>query len=163
MPGSDISYRAYRNTWTGTPCYPPSAAARTEGGHTVVYASWNGSTPTRAWQVLAGPDADSLSVVVEHAMRSGFETTTPTTNRGPYFQVRALDAAGKVLRVSKVVKLGSVDTGVARRDHSCCRGTASAPRTKESATRRRDLAGSSIQPGSLCAGHAARRTIQRSR
>lgn len=114
MPGSNISYRAFRNTWTGTPYYPPNAAARAEGGHTVVYASWNGSTRTRAWQVLAGPEADSLSVVVEHARRSGFETAVPTTNRGPYFQVRALDAAGKVLRASKVVKLSGAATGAAR-------------------------------------------------
>ncbi|MER6143915.1 arylsulfotransferase family protein [Streptomyces sparsogenes] len=106
MPGSNISYRAFRNTWTGTPYYPPSAAARAKGGRSVVYASWNGSTRTRAWQVLAGRDPGALSVVVEHARRSGFETAVPTTSRGPYFQVRALDAAGKVLRASEVVRLG---------------------------------------------------------
>ncbi|MCM2580154.1 hypothetical protein [Streptomyces meridianus] len=70
-----------------------------------MYASWNGSTETRAWQVLAGSDPDSLSVVVRRAERSGFETAVPTTARGPYFQVRALDGTGKVLRSSKVVRL----------------------------------------------------------
>ncbi|MFI0774902.1 arylsulfotransferase family protein [Streptomyces sp. NPDC021212] len=34
MPGSNISYRAFRNAWVGTPYYRPSAAARTAGGHT---------------------------------------------------------------------------------------------------------------------------------
>ncbi|WP_159073680.1 hypothetical protein [Streptomyces sp. RTd22] len=46
----------------------------------------------------------SLSVAVGHARRTGFETAVTTPAPGPYFQVRALDAAGKVLRASKVVK-----------------------------------------------------------
>ncbi|WP_336054786.1 arylsulfotransferase family protein [Streptomyces sp. CA2R101] len=105
MPGSDISYRAFRNRWTGRPYYPPSAAARRRHGHSVVYASWNGSTETRAWQLLAGPDPRSASVVVAHAPRTGFETALTTANPGPYFQVRALDAQGRVLGTSKVVRL----------------------------------------------------------
>ncbi|MEU6332549.1 arylsulfotransferase family protein [Streptomyces sp. NPDC047049] len=105
MPGSDISYRAFRNRWTGRPYYPPSAAARRRQGHSVVYASWNGSTETRAWQLLAGPDPRSASVVVAHAPRTGFETALTTANPGPYFQVRALDAQGRVLGTSKVVRL----------------------------------------------------------
>lgn len=106
MPGSDISYRAFRNDWVGIPYYPPSAAVRLSGGHSVVSMSWNGSTQTRAWQVLAGPDPRSLSVVVGHAERSGFETAVTTSAPGPYFRVRALDAAGKVLRSSPVVTAG---------------------------------------------------------
>ena len=61
MPASDFSYRVFRNEWVGTPYYPPRAAARTAGRHTVVYASWNGSTQTRAWQVLAGRTPRSCS------------------------------------------------------------------------------------------------------
>ncbi|MGW7363143.1 arylsulfotransferase family protein [Streptomyces sp. NPDC054841] len=105
LPGSNISYRAFRNKWVGKPHYPPSAAARTDDGHNVVYASWNGSTQTRAWRVLAGPDPDSLSVVVRHAERTGFETAVPTDDPGPYFQVEALDEEGHVLRSSDVVTL----------------------------------------------------------
>ncbi len=105
MPGSNISYRAFRNEWIGTPYYPPSVAARASGGQTTVYASWNGSTQTRAWQVLGGPDAGSLVPLVSHASRSGFETAVATNNRGPYFQVKALDADGKVLGTSTIVKV----------------------------------------------------------
>ncbi|MGW1756241.1 hypothetical protein [Streptomyces mirabilis] len=105
LPGSGISYRAFRNKWIGTPYYPPSAAARSEGGHSVVHASWNGSTQTEAWQVLAGSDPHSLSVVVRHAPRSGFETAVTTPTPGPYFKVRALDAKGRVIGDSRVVKL----------------------------------------------------------
>jgi hypothetical protein len=104
MPGSNVSYRAFRYQWVGIPDYPPSAAARTGDGQTTVYASWNGSTRTAAWQVLAGPRPGFLSVTVPHARRTGFETAVPTNSTGPYFQVKALDAAGNVLGVSKVVK-----------------------------------------------------------
>lgn len=103
LPGSNISYRAFRNEWVGTPYYPPSGAVRSDGGGSVVYASWNGSTQTRAWQVLAGSDPDSLSVVVGKAPRSGFETAITTNAPGPYFQVKALNAQGKVLGTSHVV------------------------------------------------------------
>lgn len=102
-PGSNISYRAFRNKWVGTPYYPPSAAARAEAGHTVVYASWNGSTETRAWRVLAGPNPKRLSTVVRRAARTGFETAVPTAARGPYFQVQALDEKGHVLKSSGIV------------------------------------------------------------
>ncbi|UNM13673.1 arylsulfotransferase family protein [Streptomyces formicae] len=105
LPGSNISYRAFRNKWVGKPYYPPSAAAKTENGHSVVYASWNGSTQTRAWRVLAGPDPDSLSVVERHAERTGFETAIPTDDPGPYFQVKALDKEGRVLKSSDIVTL----------------------------------------------------------
>lgn len=104
MPGQDISYRAYRDPWVGSPHYPPSAAARHRGNQSVVYASWNGSTKTAAWRVLAGPRRGSLDIVVRKAKRSGFETAIETQARGPYFQVKALDSAGAVIRSSKVVR-----------------------------------------------------------
>lgn len=104
MPGSNISYRAFRHEWTGTPETAPAAAARANNGKSVVYASWNGSTTTQAWQVLAGPDPGSLAVVVDRAARSGFETTVTPDNPGPYFQVRALDGAGKTIGTSSVVQ-----------------------------------------------------------
>lgn len=109
LAGFNFSYRILRNTWIGTPHYPPRAAARSSAGQRVVYASWNGSTQTRAWQVLAGRHADELSVVVRRYARVGFETGIPTNSRGPYFQVRALDGRGKVLGTSKVVKLRRAD------------------------------------------------------
>lgn len=107
MPGENISYRTFRDQWTGTPTAPPAVAARTTSGQKTVYASWNGSTQTAAWQVLAGPAPDALSVVVDRAARSGFETAISTANPGPYFQVRPLDAAGKTLGTSAVTKLTS--------------------------------------------------------
>jgi len=39
MPGSNYTYRAYREDWVGTPYYPPSIAAQSNSGQTTVYAS----------------------------------------------------------------------------------------------------------------------------
>jgi Arylsulfotransferase (ASST) len=103
MPGSNISYRVFRNVWVGTPYYPPSVAVRARGRSTAVYASWNGSTLTRAWEILAGPRPGSLSPVAR-AGRTGFETAVIIRRPGPYYQVKALNAAGRVLGASPVVK-----------------------------------------------------------
>ncbi len=102
MPGDNYTYRAYRYNWVGKPHYPPSIAARSINGQVTVYASWNGSTKTAAWKVLAGHSPDHLSKV-ETVNKSGFETAITVLNEGPYFQVKALNAKGKVIGVSKVV------------------------------------------------------------
>lgn len=93
------------------PAAPPVSACslrglgkrRTCGRGRCPYASWNGSTQTRAWQVLAGPGPDRMSVVAGHAPRTGFETAVTTPSPGPYFQVKTLDAQGKVIGVSRAV------------------------------------------------------------
>ena len=96
-PGPDHSYRAlFTDTWVGTPYYPPAGAVR---GRTV-YASWNGATRVAAWQVLAGPTAGNLRLVATRA-RTGFETRIEVARSYPRYQVRALDARGRILRASK--------------------------------------------------------------
>lgn len=102
MPGTNISYRAFRNSWVGTPYYPPSVTAHRSGGQIVVDASWNGSTLTTAWSVLSGPRANALSVVRASAARTGFETAIVVRAAGSYFAVEALGATGVVLGISAV-------------------------------------------------------------
>lgn len=106
MPSSNYTYRAYRNHWVGRPFYPPSIGITSNKGRVKVYASWNGSTETTQWQVLAGSTPKKLTLIAS-ASKSGFETTIPVNKKGPYFQVRALNAHGKVIGESKVVKFGS--------------------------------------------------------
>jgi hypothetical protein len=60
------------------------------------YASWNGATEVRAWQLLASKDADSLEPVASVSSQ-GFESVLRTDARGPHFAVRALDSHGFVL------------------------------------------------------------------
>ncbi|QEH31597.1 Arylsulfotransferase (ASST) [Aquisphaera giovannonii] len=104
LAGQDISYRAYTLPWVGLPLTKPSLAVAVGGGGATVAASWNGSTETASWQVLAGPSRRSL-VPVAAASRTGFETTIPAASAGPFFQVRALDAGGRVLGTSAVLRV----------------------------------------------------------
>jgi hypothetical protein len=107
LPGAEHTYRTFRQSWTGTPYYPPSAAASRDGSSTDVYASWNGSTQTVAWRVLGGSSPTSLKIVASKVSRTGFETRSRVPSGGPYFQVQALDSSGKVLRSSAVVRAAS--------------------------------------------------------
>jgi hypothetical protein len=97
------SYRAYRFEWTGRPAeLPELAIERGSDGDTSIYASWNGSTETAAWQVLAGESDDDLAPVGEPAERAGFETTIELATDASFFAVQALDADGEVLAISGV-------------------------------------------------------------
>ena len=99
-PGQDTdTYRAYRFVWHGTPKDRPALAV---GGQTA-YASWNGATEIKRWQVLAGPDAQLLRPVKE-AAKSGFETPIRLAKSAAFYAVRALGANGKVLGTSPAVK-----------------------------------------------------------
>jgi len=101
-PGVDLSYRVLlTQNWVGTPYFPPSGAARKAGGRTTVYASWDGATEPVSWTVLAAANAKHLALVATQ-LKSGFETAIKLP-RGSYkvFQVRALNANGRVLGSSK--------------------------------------------------------------
>lgn len=106
FPNQNLSYRAFKNKWRGVPLYPPSIAVETfREDAVIVYASWNGSTETVAWQVLAGLNPDRLSVVVDSIPRTGFETDIYVNSDRPYFQVNALNSCGHVIGTSRIVHL----------------------------------------------------------
>jgi hypothetical protein len=103
LAGQDVSYRAYSSAWVGLPDTKPAAVAVTDAsGQTTVYTSWNGSTETAAWELLAGPTRTSLSTV-SITSRTGFETAIATSAAGPFYEVKALDAGGAVLKSSDVI------------------------------------------------------------
>jgi hypothetical protein len=102
-PGQDAdTYRAYRFVWHGTPTDRPALAV---GGGTA-YASWNGATEVKRWQVLAGPDAQHLQPV-KAAAKSGFETPIRIGKTAAFYAVKAIGANGKVLATSRTVKATS--------------------------------------------------------
>ncbi|MDB5349849.1 MAG: hypothetical protein JWN86_1096 [Planctomycetota bacterium] len=104
LDGQQISYRAFSLPWAGLPLTKPSVAGASANGRTTVYASWNGSTETQSWELLAGPSRASLSQV-SITPRSGFETAIATTAAGPFFEVKALDAGGNTLNTSAVIRV----------------------------------------------------------
>jgi hypothetical protein len=98
---SNESYRAYLESWSATPYYPPAGAVRSSKGTTTVYASWNGATSVSAWRVLAGSSSKKLSTVISKANRSGFETAIKLPRAYGTYEVQALDRRGKVIGTSK--------------------------------------------------------------
>jgi EmrB/QacA subfamily drug resistance transporter len=99
LPGADLSYRTLVEPWVGYPHYPPAAAARRLGGQTIVYVSWNGSTQTASWRVLAG------NTIVTTAPKTGFETAIPIGAASGPFVVQALGVRGRVLGTSQPVRV----------------------------------------------------------
>lgn len=103
FPKSDISYRALKFKWVGTPEYPPSAAVRHSKGRTTMYASWNGATTVASWRVLGGTTKSSQTKKLGHSARKGFETAIRLSGKDAYYKVEALGSKGQVLN-STVIK-----------------------------------------------------------
>jgi Arylsulfotransferase (ASST) len=89
-------YRAFRQPWSGLPAEAPALAMVGEGSRRIAYASWNGATGVRSWELLAGPTHGRLRRVSRGPVR-GFESAIPAPSPGPCFAVRALDGAGRQL------------------------------------------------------------------
>jgi len=102
--GPNLTYRAYRFRWSGTPAKFPVAAARVSGRTTTAYVSWNGATNLAKWRILAGTSAESLHVVATSRMQ-GFETSTRIPSGKRYLSAQALDAQGRVLATSDTVMI----------------------------------------------------------
>ncbi|MGH2894360.1 MAG: arylsulfotransferase family protein [Solirubrobacteraceae bacterium] len=103
MPIAVRSYRAYLADWVGRPADGPRVVAQANpAGGFAVHASWNGATEVARWQVLAGANSSSLSVVGSQAW-TGFETAIVVNSEGPYFCAVALDSSGRELGRSPVV------------------------------------------------------------
>jgi hypothetical protein len=99
------SYRAFRFDWTGRPTEKPAiASSGTSPGRLAVFASWNGSTETEAWRLLAGRSASSLAALGV-VKRSGFETSIPIPADVTHAAVAALDSSGAVLAVSPTIRV----------------------------------------------------------
>lgn len=102
--GESVSYRARRQTWIGRPATRPVVAtARSAGGSTLVYASWNGATEVARWQVRAGSSQSDLRPARTVARR-GFETAIALGGNPGYVEVAALDRRGKLLGRSKTLR-----------------------------------------------------------
>jgi hypothetical protein len=92
------SYRAYRFGWVGRPHSKPAVAVK---GNTI-YASWNGATEVRSWQLLGGPNKKNLRPLLT-VPKTGFEAAIPLPTDAPWVAVRALDRLGRSLARSAAV------------------------------------------------------------
>jgi hypothetical protein len=96
--GAD-SYRAYRFPWIGRPRSRPAVAL--DGDR--IFASWNGATEVRRWQLLGGATRDDLQPITT-APRRSFETEIPLPRRVEYVAVRALDRANRSMARSDTLR-----------------------------------------------------------
>jgi hypothetical protein len=106
MPQGQHSYRGFRLGWDGAPTDTPALAAvrdRSRGAATL-YASWNGATSVARWRVEGGARRSDLRSLATVA-RDGFETAIPLGTEEGYARVVALDAAGRQLRASDVIRV----------------------------------------------------------
>ena len=106
-PNENMSYRAFKYEWIGLPLYPPSIAVIRACNYITIYASWNGSTETSAWQALAGSTPCSLSVITKNTPKTGFETKIKVRSNGPYYQVNALDSSGCIIGTSGLIYMNN--------------------------------------------------------
>ncbi len=95
------TYRAFRFPWSGRPTAAPKIAlVPTSDGGVTIYASWNGATEVRKWQVLEGTVSDHMTAAGPPFHRTGFETPIHLTNRPRFVAVQAIGASGQVLGTS---------------------------------------------------------------
>jgi len=111
LAGPDESYRAYKDTWTGEPSWPPAVVARAEKSGVTIGASWNGSTELAAWQLLAGSSPVALHPLGAPVPKQGFETVIHTSEPGPYYAVEALGSGGQPLATSPAVEANGKPAG----------------------------------------------------
>jgi outer membrane protein assembly factor BamB len=95
--GAD-SYRAYRFPWIGRPHKKPAIAVE---GNTL-YASWNGATEVKSWQLLGGAEKDKLRPLLA-VPKDGFETAISIPANAAWVAVRALDRLGRSMARSATV------------------------------------------------------------
>ena len=104
IPTDDDSYRAYRFPWKGRPAESPAVAVDRESDDEVaLFASWNGATEVKNWEVLAGAHPDQLEPLGA-VPRDGFETAISARTAEPYVAVRAKDSSGQILGTSRAAK-----------------------------------------------------------
>ena len=101
--GENLTYRAYRFVWNGTPATQPSVVALRSGHRMWVWASWNGATGVRNWRALGGPTPTDLRPVATTA-EQGFETAIWARDT-QYVQVVALGVKGRPLARSAVIQV----------------------------------------------------------
>ncbi len=98
VPRGADTYQAFRFPWRGAPLDRPALAAqRGAGGAVTVWASWNGATDVRAWQLLAGLSPARLRPLGAPVPRAGFETVLHAGMSARWIAVRALGAGDRPL------------------------------------------------------------------
>jgi hypothetical protein len=90
LNGTQQSYRAYRLEWEGLPAADPVVFA--EKGN--AYASWNGATSVKKWDIYEGTTADNVKYS-HTVINTGFETEASISSTTRFVKVAAVTPDGK--------------------------------------------------------------------
>lgn len=105
--GTDLTYRAYLQGWTGRPASPPATTLQVDpSGNRSLQVSWNGATDVARWRLAAGVSAATMRVV-STVDRAGFETAVAVPPEARFAALTALDPTGRELGRSPVVDLAT--------------------------------------------------------
>ena len=108
VPPRADSYQAFRFSWHGEPLDRPALAVQRRGAgsreRVTAWASWNGATELRSWQLLAGDDPDALVPLGDPVPRRNFETALRARTDATYVAVAALDADGRQIGASRAIE-----------------------------------------------------------
>ncbi|KAJ5407259.1 hypothetical protein N7465_008543 [Penicillium sp. CMV-2018d] len=114
---SDGSYTAIKSNWIGTPQAGPDVFARSVGGMSTMYISWNGATGVESWEVSTGSKKDELKFATT-VPKSGFETRIELEEVAAFVSVKAIGGPNhgrvsdpiNVVRIEGKAKEGPVKT-----------------------------------------------------
>lgn len=104
LPKGGQNYRVYRFPWVGMPTDPPVLVRSASAGARMLHVSWNGATEVASWRLEAGSRAGRLAPGMRVPKR-GFETKLAPPKGTRYAAIVALDAAGRPLGRSNMVRV----------------------------------------------------------
>lgn len=97
-----MNYRARKSNITLTPQDSPAlyTYALNTTGSTVYYASWNGATEVRSWNIYGRSSCDGDWTLLGNAPKTGFETNYTASSYQEFGLVEAVDGSGNGIRNS---------------------------------------------------------------
>ena len=102
-----MNYRTHKFNWTGEPLTKPALWTYSRTGTSddgmIIYASWNGATEVRHWNLYTGREAKGPWTKAATFAKKGFETILHH-DFAPYSYIQALDEGARVLSQSEVQK-----------------------------------------------------------
>jgi arylsulfotransferase ASST len=104
LPHGGENYRAFRLPWVGRPTDAPKLVARSSTAGKRLYVSWNGATEVAQWRLNTGAAENGLAEEATGPKES-FETVLVPKPGARFASVTALDAKGRPLKTSNVVRL----------------------------------------------------------
>jgi hypothetical protein len=104
LPHGGENYRAFRLPWIGRPTDAPKLVVHSTTEGKRLYVSWNGATDVAQWQLNTGTAENGLSQEATGPKES-FETVLEAKPGAKFASVTALDAKGRPIKTSNVVRL----------------------------------------------------------